>query len=282
MVNIGAGRVLPIILLAVLTASIALGQETQVPGDEATDDGASSAAALKARASADSPPIPPDVICKGNQLTISASNSTLGSVLAAVHACIGVQIDLPQSLAGSRIFEQLGPASARDVLTSLFSESGFDYVIGSSDSNPEKVETVLLMVRAKDKDTPIVAGTERSLTPARRAWMQSLQNGRSAGAQSEDDSPVGTDVAVSASTDDSAVTPTANSGTNASQAPASEQTPAVAEAIPAPAESSTSKTADAGLNSSQSTGAQDPITNMQQLFEQRRQMMEKQNSSRPQ
>jgi hypothetical protein len=41
-------------------------------------------------------------------LTIIADNSTLGGVLAAVHSCIGVQVDIPEGAAGKRVFENLG------------------------------------------------------------------------------------------------------------------------------------------------------------------------------
>jgi len=87
------------------------------------------------------PPKAPKVTCIGDQLTISADNSTLGGVLAAVHNCTGVKVDIPEGAASSRVFEELGPGPARQVLEALLSGTELDYVIGSSSSDPQKIET---------------------------------------------------------------------------------------------------------------------------------------------
>src|ERR1700688_3804829 len=147
-----------------LSASASIGEETPVP-----QEGTGSEAATSASVDSETPPNPPKVTCKGDQLTIIANNSTLASVLAAVHSCTGVQIDIPQGIADSRVFDQLGPGPAREVLTSMLEAMNLNYVIGSSDANPDKVDSVLLIARVGDG--PAVAGIpDRDMSPNRRAW----------------------------------------------------------------------------------------------------------------
>src|SRR5271167_1486183 len=94
-------------LLVGLSAASSGAQETQTPANDASP---SQAAEQGSAAIAEmAPPKPPKVTCAGDQLTIIAINSTLGSVLAAVHDCTGVQVDIPSGAVGSRVFEELGP-----------------------------------------------------------------------------------------------------------------------------------------------------------------------------
>jgi len=141
-----AVRLLGVVLLAGLTATAMEGQGASGP----TNGGSQIANASAAPAiMSQGPARTPKVTCAGDQLTISANNATLGSVLAAVHACIGIQIDIPEGAGKSRTFEELGPGPEREVLEELLSGTGFNYVIGSSDADPGKIETILLMERAE-------------------------------------------------------------------------------------------------------------------------------------
>ncbi|PYY16043.1 MAG: hypothetical protein DMG60_16080, partial [Acidobacteria bacterium] len=56
-------------------------------------------------------------------------------------------MDVPESAAKQRLFASLGPGPVRQVLASLLSSTDFNYLIQSSDSDPQKVRTVLLMAR---------------------------------------------------------------------------------------------------------------------------------------
>lgn len=157
--------VLLVALVAPALSAQGMSDQTNGGGQEGIGGAATPPATL-----AENPPKAPKVTCDGDQLTISANNSTLGSVLAAVHACIGIQIDIPAGAGGGRTFEQLGPGPERQVLESLLSGTDFNYVIGSSDEDPGKVETVLLMERT----TEVAANappSDRSLSPARRLWL---------------------------------------------------------------------------------------------------------------
>jgi hypothetical protein len=241
---------------------------------------------------ADNPPRAPKVTCDGGQLRISANNSTLSSILTAVHACTGVQIDIPAGAGGSRTFEELGPGPEREVLESLLSGSDFNYVIGSTDENPQKVETVLLMQRTTEIATN-APPTDRPLTAARRAWMESRQNLRRAGTTGEETPQAADDVPDSPSpVDDATPSATADaSNANTIQAPASDTpAPAAADAQASTAPQggamistaltsetqSTSPVTNPALDSGKSTAER--IADMQQMFEQRKQMTQSQNS----
>src|SRR3954451_12173684 len=127
---------------------------------------------------AEQPPKPPKVICHGDQITISADNSTLEAILALVRGCTGAKIDMPEGTAHIRSFEELGPGPVREVLDDLLSGTPYNYVIQSSESNPLKVEQVMLSMRGSEGDKPgsgpssgsNAISTDIPMTAGRRAW----------------------------------------------------------------------------------------------------------------
>jgi len=296
-----ANRLLFLGLVAALSASACNAQAPPVPKNEAGREANQGAG----QASTDTPPaavvelLPPKapkVICTGDQLTISADNSTLGSVLAAVHSCIGIEVDIPEGAAGSRVFEELGPGPARQVLDSLLSGTDFNFVIGSSATNPEKIETVLLMERPTETASAHDAAPDRSLSVARRAWLQSRQN-RAASLTPEENHPAADEATTTPETEDAAsapAAPAADASVNAAQAPASDPAAPVAPSADAPsspgnsaaplAPTTTNAPAaetpmGASPSSDPSAGTEQKISEMQQLFQQRRQMNQGQNQS---
>lgn len=102
-----------------------------------------------ARTPEQTPPRPPEVVWDGKQLSISCENSTLADILTAVRARTGAAIDIPPSAAAQRIATNLGPAPARQVLTSLLSSSDFDYIIQASEKNKDWLGSVVLTPRGK-------------------------------------------------------------------------------------------------------------------------------------
>lgn len=125
----------------------------------------------------------PMVVCNGTELTISTNNSTLGSVLTEVHKCIGVKIDMPDGAAAIRVFNKLGPGPAQKVLVDLLTSSGYDYVIGSSQSDPDKVETILLMTRQDDAPTGVISNANAFSS---RAYLYTHEDGRFASPPAEE------------------------------------------------------------------------------------------------
>jgi hypothetical protein len=95
------------------------------------------------------PPTPPQVTWNGAQLSIKAENSTLADILSVVRARTNVVIEIPPGAGAERVFTDLGPASPREVLTSLLTGSNFDYVIMASPDNKDVLQSVLLTPRGK-------------------------------------------------------------------------------------------------------------------------------------
>jgi hypothetical protein len=92
----------------------------------------------------------PEVVWEGGQLKIVAYKSTLADVLAKVVAVTGAKIEIPPG-AGAEFmpFVELGPGRASEVIDSLLAGTKFDYAILASDTDPRKIDSVLLMPRAK-------------------------------------------------------------------------------------------------------------------------------------
>lgn len=228
------------------------------------------------------PPNPPTVTCKDGQLSIVAENSTMGSILALVHGCIGAAIDAPQGSAGTRMYAKLGPGPANEILQSLLSSTDFDYVIEPSPSNPHAIQTVMILARSKDsKDQPLLAA-DRSMTPQRRAWLEARHNARpydditdESHAVEAEPAPIVEPVVPVTPAAPEANTPPPAAGT----APADpSKTPAVATADAAatsapPSNDASAAPPDPNGDSPAAKVVQEKINTMQQLFEQRKQQM---------
>lgn len=94
--------------------------------------------------------VPPRISYVDGQLSISALNTTLGDVLAKVASLTGVKFDVPPTANGERMpFVELGPGPAREILAELLSDSSFDYLLAASDTDPDRIQSVLIMPREK-------------------------------------------------------------------------------------------------------------------------------------
>ncbi len=276
-------RAFCLILLAGPLASVAQGQS----GQPAVSSGSNVTvpAVPESATSAPAEPLtgPLRVVCKDNQLTISADNSTLASILAEVNKCIGAKIDIPNGAGESRFFDTIGPGPVREVLASLLSASSFDYIIGISASDPEKVETVVLMARATGLSEGQSAETAggSSLTRGSRVFQQLRQNFNTKGIPGVDDTAAPVVDPNAGANDDTPAAPPENPAASANQAAATDPTPAPApdEASPAPTQHPAQTAPNAAPAPAQSGSTENQITNMEQLFEQRRQMISNQTSS---
>lgn len=230
---------------------------------------------------ADAPPKPPVVVCNDGQISISAANSTLASILTELRKCMGTRLDLPPGAGDKRVFDQLGPGPAGDVLASLLSDSGYDFVIGISRTDSSKIDTVILMARSGGASDPGAMAGDHELTPMRRAFLQMRQAAAP--------HPPGSDGYPARASQDNG----GSSKDTAAQPPAAEdKPPAPADAPAAPAALAAEAPATApppvaspaivpAQAAPQGSSAQDPIVNMEQLFEQRRQMIQNQNAAPP-
>ena len=105
----------------------------------------------------------PRITYTGDQLTINALNLSLSEILTKVAALTGAKLDVPPAAAAEKLpVVQLGPGPARQVLSSLLGDTSFDYVIQASDSSPDRIASVVLLVREK-KGAPAAPTEARSM-----------------------------------------------------------------------------------------------------------------------
>jgi hypothetical protein len=108
------------------------------------------------------PPTAPQVIYENGQLSIVAQNSTLSSILVAVKARTGAQLEMPADTVNDRVAVKLGPGNPRDMLASLLEGSRFDYIVLGSATDPTAVEQVILTPHQGGAATAAVAGASQS------------------------------------------------------------------------------------------------------------------------
>ena len=231
------------------------------------------------------PPSAPQVSWDGQQLTITSDNSTLADILAAIRTLTGAELDIPPKASAERIAARLGPGPAREVLSTLLSWTDFDYVIQASDIDAAGIGSVLLTPRGKSDVIVATAGAGAPAeTPARSLY-------RSYAHPHPDKSEEAPALENSAATQAAAEPPQPSSQPAPSDSPAAmaavthpplEQGAASA---PAPTASSDAQpiqadlTASAAVSDSSATQAplsesEQRIQQMQNLFQQRKQMIE--------
>ncbi len=103
------------------------------------------------------PPQPPVVTWDGNLLTIDAENSTLAAVLAALRMQTGASIEIPSAASRERVFVHLGPGQVRDIISSLLYGTEFDYIVETSDDDPDALRSVAVTARGKGDDSAVGA-----------------------------------------------------------------------------------------------------------------------------
>lgn len=252
-----------------LTLSASAGaQQAAVPDASA----AVSAPAPRPSYPVDGPVTAPKVVCHGDELSITAKNSTLNSVLAELRRCMGTRIDVADGEGDRRVFDQLGPGPAREVISDLLSDSGFNFIIGSSETDPDKIETVMLMARTSDTPGSLNSAMEdRASTANRKLFLKLHQNSLPhPGGLDESEMPAAAPTAAAPASDDKPAPLAADA------APAAGPTDSpVAPITPAPLTPATgAQPVTTSPSAAPASSTQQGIANMQQLFEQRKQMMQ--------
>ncbi len=269
-------QVFRIVLLALATASTCHAQQLAptpaapvAPADPVTE----------VKVAPDAPVLPPKVVCNGDKMTISANNSTLSSVLDEVHRCMGTRIDLPDGAGEKRMFDRLGPGPASEVLDEFLSATGYNYVIGSSPANQEKIESIMLLARSADASAlPASIADGRPLTTNRRAFLQMHQASIPHPMTDADNAAAAAGVVPESAPADAAPAP-APSATEPQPAPPADSAPVQPDAPASPATVVTPSPTSTGASPVQGGSTQDQITNMQQMFELRKQMNQNQNQN---
>ena len=270
--TISGTNLIPAGLLAIACVPVAFGQVVPVAAQDAVR---AISAPVEVTTSEPMAVHPPKVVCSGDQLTISANNSTLESILMLVRGCTGARMDIPESAGRARTFEELGPGPIRKVLDDLLSGTEFNYVIQSSDAAPQRVEIVTLSVRkneapgASGPNSLDAPSSEIAMTPARKRWLSMQKFDKPDPSNPEQDIRPVSDASVPAV---SGVETPAGVSSQDSQKSA-ENVIDSAAASPAPPPLDTTSVAPPVK------ATEEKITSMQQLFDQRREMIQKQSAA---
>lgn len=96
----------------------------------------------------------------GNQLMIQAKDCPLSQILDAVRAKTGANIDV-SGHTGEHMTVKIGPGPARQVISSLLGWSDFDYVIQGSDGESVAIQSIMLF--PKTKSTQSATGATSAL-----------------------------------------------------------------------------------------------------------------------
>jgi hypothetical protein len=225
------------------------------------------------------PPNPPRVTYEDGMLSIAAENSTLADILSAVKAATGTPMDIPAGAGADRVWVTLGPGPARPILAALLTGTSLDYVIQSSDTDPNLMQSVQLSPRKGVKVGDTGGGSSSQSFASR--FRQSLNHSTFAAADGSDSESSGSpDVPVA----------TADSDTASATAPTPAATTDAQAAVVDPSSTGTGTPSAAlsarlPVNISEADAHPSPIANpdqaipqMQNLFELRRQLQAQQNA----
>jgi len=198
------------------------------------------------------------VTSDGNQLMIQAKDCALSEILDAVRAKTGANIDVSGG-AAEHMTVNIGPGPARQVISSLLGWTDFDYVIQGSDVDAVTVQRIMLFPKTKSTSTP-AAGT-----PALGPNRQPL-----AGQPRVTPEPVTPPPAPEPPQSESA----------APAEPTAEATPPSTTPTPIPTNYERSEANAAAMpDPSSGKSPAEMIQNMQQLYEQRKQIQQEHNQT---
>jgi hypothetical protein len=233
------------------------------------------------------PPKVPQVSWDGKWLTITSDNSTLADILTAIRTLTGAELDIPPNASSERIAARLGPGPAREVLSTLLSWTDFDYVIQASDIDPAGIRSVLLTRRGKSDVTVASAGAGAPAeTPARalyRGYARPHPNKSEEAPAPENPAATQAETAAETPQPISQPAPSDSQPATAAVAPPPVEQPAASTAAPTASSDAqpiqADLTASAAVSDSSATQApvsesEQRIQQMQNLFQQRKQMIE--------
>jgi hypothetical protein len=102
-------------------------------------------------------------------LRIDAENVTFRETLKAVSVRTGAEVQFPVGALREPIFVHLGPGKPRDVVNQLLKGSPFNYILLSSDSQPDEITRVILTRATSGTESavaegPVVPASEPAMT----------------------------------------------------------------------------------------------------------------------
>jgi hypothetical protein len=93
------------------------------------------------------------------KLTVHAEKATLAEVLFAIQQRTGADIPIPAGAEQEQVFADAGPATAKDVVTSLLTGTHFNFIVVGSDQNDGGLKSVILSPKT-DLETAMPAGMQ--------------------------------------------------------------------------------------------------------------------------
>ena len=233
------------------------------------------------------PPRAPQVVWDGSQLSIKCENSTLADILRAVSERLKVPIEIPAGAGAERVVADLGPSSARDVLTDLLSGSRFNYIIQASDTQENSIKSLILSPRGSAEGNSGGAVVAQANSIRRMPGHEDIQR-NSRDSQTADNSENAPEQqAPSAEVDGSTPAsdrPAVAASAEQSQAPAA-PAPSTQDAVPAepaanvqPSATVAGDSTPSATNTNQDGNAQEQqVQDLRSLYEERRRMQAQQN-----
>ena len=91
----------------------------------------------------------PIVSYADGRLSIDAENVPLGDVIEAIRVRTGISVEFPAETMNDPVFDHVGPAPLRDVLTQLLYGSGLNYIIQTSSQDPQAVTKLVLTTQLR-------------------------------------------------------------------------------------------------------------------------------------
>jgi hypothetical protein len=128
-------------------SSVDAQQKLECKKDEGKQRTSSSKLSSKATVPGNAGSAPPLVAYSNGILTITAHNALFSDVLEAIRARTGAVVEFPAGIGKDRVYDTIGPAPMREVLTALLEGSEFNYVMLSSPSDPRIVHRIILTAR---------------------------------------------------------------------------------------------------------------------------------------
>ena len=195
------------------------------------------------------------VTSDGNQLMIQAKDCALSEILDAVRAKTGANIDVSGRPA-EHVTVNIGPGPARQVISSLLGWTDFDYVIQGSDVDAVTIQSIMLFPKTKST----AAGTP-ALGPNRQPLAGQPR------------------VAPEPATPPPAPEPPQPEGAAPAQ-PTADATPPASTMTPIPTNYERSAANAAAMpDPSSGKSPEEMIQNIQQLYEQRKQIQQQHNQT---
>lgn len=95
-------------------------------------------------------------------LSIHCNNATLSEVLFQIQKVTGAEIAIPSGTEQQKVAGDFGPGTASEVLSDLLNGSGLNFVVVGSESDPNRLRSVILSRKDADADAPSAFGEQYS------------------------------------------------------------------------------------------------------------------------